>query len=190
MLENQPIQSHRSSSRWNLINARRFKSTSDHRNSQRAIAATELLNSSIIAPISASATLPLKLSQFFLSTHALFKPKITSIERTAHIMQASISLAQTIMLAIIFFDRLKCSSDLESSELNCNILSFLGFIYNATLLAGWVPAEVGKEPHEKNNESTMSNLIRQPSINSNSSPSLEPDEEQKFDDINISDTIA
>ena len=140
---------------FNIINAHKFRSTADHRDSQRAIAATELLNTSIIAPVSITATLPIKLSQFLLSTHALFKPKITTMERTAHVIQATVSLAQTIMLAIIFLKGLECSNNNDNTILNCKILSLLGFIYNATLLAGWVPAEVGKEPYPGSSDGSI-----------------------------------
>ena len=112
----------------NPLNIHKFKSTSGHRDSQRACAVTELLNTTIIAPVSVTATLPLKLAQLLLSTQAFFKPKITTLERTAHCIQASVSLTQCVLLAVIFFNKTQCDNNTENAAFTCQLLSFLGFI--------------------------------------------------------------
>ena len=136
---------------WQRIpKPRRFKSTTGHRESQRACAATEIINASIIAPVSIESTLPLKLAQFVLSTQAFFKPKITTVERTAHGVQGLIALGQTILLSLVFFYRIDCNAR-DSNNINlCQSLSFLGYVYSATLLVGWIPAEISKEDYQEN----------------------------------------
>ncbi len=141
----------RHSSIWQRIpKPRRFKSTTGHRESQRACAATEVINASIIAPVSVEATLPLKLAQFVLSTQAFFKPKITTMERTAHGVQGMIALGQTLLLSLIFFYRVDCNACDSNNIRLCQILSFLGYVYSATLLVGWIPAEISKEDYLEN----------------------------------------
>jgi len=149
----------------NPFHAKKFASTPVHRASQRGNVGLSLLNSAIIPQDSTSlpATVTIKMVQVLCSMQAICRPKITKIERTAHAMQASIALAQTIILCISFMNNINCPNNEASPIILCKYASILGFLYNAILLSGWVPAELNKEPHERNEDNlslTQTNTIQ------------------------------
>ncbi len=118
------------------------KSTKSYRDRQRICAVTQLLDSSVQS--SPPASISLKIAQFFLSGQAFFKPKLKPIEHAAHAIQAITSLAQAITLSIVFFHKQDCEAE---QDIYCLWVNFFNFIYIATLLVGWVPAEIHKEAY-------------------------------------------
>ena len=139
----------------------RIKSTSAHRNYQRSCGISELINLALIAPWTTAGLSPIKLSQVILSTQAFFKPGLKPLERTAHGIQSGVALSEALVMSILFFNKQECIGQVcpATEAMLCRWIIFLGFVYNATLFAGWIPAEFLKEAYDE--DSSINSSIRE-----------------------------
>lgn len=142
----------------NPLRIHKLQSTKHHRDTQRACGGLALAGSSFgnttNSGFSIPAALTINLIQFLASMRIIIKPEITTIERTAHIIQASIALGEVLITAILFFEKQTCANNATMTL--CSAFIFLEILYNALLMAGWGVAEAFKEPSAANEDSQAS----------------------------------
>lgn len=120
-----------------------FASTTGQRNTQRAMAATEIAGTTLstITPIAA---LPTKVAQTCLSVYSLFRTDLKFGEKVVQVLQGSIAAAQIGLAITMLFTAQSCSTD--DSDL-CKGVLLTQLLYNGVMLTGWIPSEFSKEPY-------------------------------------------
>ena len=115
-------------------------STRHHRQVQRANGMSQVLGSAL-SEVSVAAIIPSKMAQTLFSGLAFFTPKLHPIERATHSVQASLALAQLVLVIMLTWRGEDCQNKNENL---CKLLIILDLLYQGTLLVGWIPAEALK----------------------------------------------
>lgn len=120
-----------------------FASTTGQRNTQRAMAATEITGTTL-SSFTPVAVIPTKVAQTCLSAYSLFRTDLKLSEKMLHVLQGSIAAAQIGLAITMLFTAESCSTDDTGL---CQGVLLTQLIYNGVMLTGWIPSEFSKEPY-------------------------------------------
>lgn len=120
-----------------------YTSSAGHRNSERSNAITEVIGEGLES-FSPAAIIPSKLAQTLISAYGLFRSDTYVSEKVIHFTQASLSAAQMGLAITLLFQGAVCD-DVEGNI--CKAIFLCNLLYKGTLLVGWVPSEVSKDPY-------------------------------------------
>ncbi|GGI92577.1 hypothetical protein [Legionella impletisoli] len=119
-----------------------YTSSKTHRNTERSNAFTEIMSLSL-KELNPAAVLPCKFAQSLVSGYALCRKDTHFTEKFIHALQLILAGTQAMLAVRMLFTGEECSA-LESSI--CKWSLTLSLLYQGTLLTGWLPGELSKDP--------------------------------------------
>ncbi|WP_019215756.1 hypothetical protein [Legionella tunisiensis] len=119
-----------------------YTSTAGHRNAQRSNAVTQIVGQGLES-FSPAAIIPSKFAQSLISFYALFRHDTHVSEKLVHTIQLLLAGAHTGLAIALLFQEGDCN-DLTSNI--CKAVSLCELLYQGTLIVGWAPSELSKDP--------------------------------------------
>lgn len=119
-----------------------YTSSTGHRNAQRTNAVTQIAGQGLES-LSSVATIPTKFAQFLISGYALFRHDTHVSEKVIHTIQLLLAGAHTGLAIALLFQEGDCD---ELTSNVCKAVSLCELLYQGTLIVGWAPSELSKDP--------------------------------------------
>ncbi|KTC96190.1 hypothetical protein [Legionella feeleii] len=119
-----------------------YTSTAGHRNAQRTNAVTQIAGQGLES-LNSTAVIPTKFAQFLTSGYALFRHDTHVSEKLIHTIQLLLAGAHTGLAIALLFQEGDCD---ELTSNVCKAVTLCEFLYQGTLIVGWVPSELSKDP--------------------------------------------
>ncbi|WP_207384291.1 hypothetical protein [Legionella yabuuchiae] len=120
-----------------------YTSSKTHRATERSNAFTEILSQSL-KELNPVAVLPCKFAQALTSSYALCRRDTHTAEKLIHALQLILAGTQSLLAVRMLFTGEECSA-LDASI--CKWSLTLSLLYQGTLMTGWIPSELSKDPY-------------------------------------------
>lgn len=123
---------------------RPFASSTAHRNAQRGILTTEVLESTLAA-FSPTVVIPAKVMQSSVSFYSLFRGDTQPSEKMTHFLQAAVAIAQLGIGIALLYEGNECQ---DTSNTLCRTAFLLQLVYRGLTLSTSIPSEFSKAPYD------------------------------------------